>query len=154
MDTALGLGASAPAAGAGVLAGCHGLRAGHASNAGEACVVQRIVGEFVQVDVGPDIVFRPERERIHLYELIRLIPSHHIGSGAEVRLVAADAGDPCPAACQELPEWLYFADEAASVGVALPEPVAMLRGLIFERRRADTDEAYVETLGQDRKSVV
>src|SRR5690625_4471679 len=111
MDTALGLGASAPAAGAGVLAGCHGLRAGHASNAGEACVVQRIVGEFVQVDVGPDIVFRPERERIHLYELIRLIPSHHIGSGAEVRLVAADAGDPCPAACQELPEWLYFRSE-------------------------------------------
>ena len=50
-----------PAAGAHVLAGLDGARAGRAADGGVAAVVQRVVGHAVRAQVVPDVVLRSSR---------------------------------------------------------------------------------------------
>ena len=55
-----------PAAGAEVLAQADGAGAGRAADAGEKLVVQRVVGDVVELDVVPDVAPGPVGQRVDL----------------------------------------------------------------------------------------
>lgn len=67
VKAALGLGSSGPAAGARVFAGAHRAGAMGAADAGEAAIVQRVVGRVMCADVLPYLLGVPVGERIDLY---------------------------------------------------------------------------------------
>src|SRR3954469_21722733 len=94
MDAALELVGSGPAAGAFLLLGRNRAGARNAADRPEADVVQRVVGNLVDRDVGPDALLVPVGERVQLPDLEAVRPLHLRRVGAARGLVAADAGDP------------------------------------------------------------
>src|SRR6266487_3083955 len=94
MDAALELVGAGPAAGALLLLRRDRLGAGDAADRPEADVVQRVVGNVVDVDEGPDALLVPVGERVQLPDLVALGPLHLRGVGAARGLVAPDARDP------------------------------------------------------------
>src|SRR5262245_61275595 len=68
--------------------------AGNAADRTVARLVERVVGNLVHLDVGPDALLVPVRERVHLPDAVALGPLHLRRLRAARRLVAADAGDP------------------------------------------------------------
>ena len=76
VQAALGLLVAAPAAGAGVLAGTDGTRAGPAADARVALRVERVHGDVVGPHVRPDVVAGPGDERVDLDEAEARVPLH------------------------------------------------------------------------------
>ena len=75
MQSALGLGEAAPAAGAVVFSRIHRAGARPAADAGVALIVQGIVGDVVVGDELPDHLLRPVRERTDLHQAELFIPA-------------------------------------------------------------------------------
>src|SRR5687768_8281634 len=94
MDAALGLAKARPAAGALIGVGGHGLGARPASDALVAVVVELVVGQLVDVQIGPHVRLGPGGQRVDLDQAVGVVPFHDAGVGAVGGLVAADGGDP------------------------------------------------------------
>src|SRR5262249_36962043 len=133
VQAALRLRAAAPAAGARVFAFGHGRRARPAADARVAARVQRVHRDVVRAQVVPHRGARPGRERVELDEAEAGVALDHARRGARRRLVAADRGDPGREARERLAQGEDLAQLAAAVRIALPEPVAVGRGLIGDR---------------------
>src|SRR5487761_1494589 len=101
-----------PAAGAHVLAGPDGARAGCAANARIAAVVERVVGHGVLADVAPDCVIGPIGQRIELVQSVLSVPFLQRQRATRDRLRAALPGDPRAPAGEGATERLDLADEA------------------------------------------
>src|SRR5580704_19641623 len=114
-----------PAAGAFVLAGLYRTRAGRATNARKAAVMQRVVGQPLFADVLPDLVFRPLEQRTYLVKAIFAVPFHGRRLSAAGRLSTPDAGNPGAAAGDGAAEGLHLAHTATSATLieAVAEPV-------------------------------
>src|SRR2546428_6304565 len=84
-----------PAAGALVLAGDGGARAGFAADRGVPALVQRVIWEVVLVDVRPDLVLGPRGQRRDLCQALVLgVGRDDWSRRARRSLLAAQAGDP------------------------------------------------------------
>src|SRR3954452_5487541 len=94
MDATFELVGARPAAGALLFLRGRRPRARDAPDRAEADVVERVVGNLVDLDVGPDPLLVPVGERVQLPGLVALRPLHLRRGRAAGRLVAADAGDP------------------------------------------------------------
>src|SRR6266571_3078039 len=94
MDPALELVGAGPAAGALLFLRARRARAGNAADRAEADVVQGVVGNLVDGDVGPDSLLVPVGERVQLPDAVALRPLHLRRRRAARRLVAANPGDP------------------------------------------------------------
>src|SRR5215207_2983862 len=121
VNAALELVRARPAAGALLLLRRDRPGAGDASDRAEADVVEVVVRNLVDPDVGPDALLVPVRERVQLPDLVALRPLHLRRGRAARRLVAPDAGDPGVVGLQRLQQRLDLADMTAAVGVAIPE---------------------------------
>src|SRR5439155_10483223 len=97
-----------PAPGPGILAGLHRTGAVGAADTRIVLVVERIVGDLVQLDVGPDVLGRPPGERVELDQSELQVPFDQLGVRARGRLLASDAGDPGPIAVQRARQRLYL----------------------------------------------
>src|SRR5881275_1408684 len=106
MDAALELVGAGPAAGALLFLGRDRPRARDAPDRAEADVVKRVVGNLVDLDVGPDALLVPVGERVQLPDLVALRPLHLRRGRAARRLVAADAGDPAVVGLERLQQRL------------------------------------------------
>src|SRR5437667_191458 len=93
--------------------------------------VERVVGDLVQLDVGPDVLPFPFGERVELDQLELRVPFDQLGVRARGRLLAADAGDPGFVAFQNPRQRLHLPLVAALVRLAFPELVAELLGLLL-----------------------
>src|SRR5262249_16308301 len=109
VQAALGLGEIFPAAGPRILSrpdrGC----AVGAADAWIITVMQCIIGNFVDPNVGPDILPSPLRERIDLDQLKFLIPFDQLCIGSRGRLIPPDPGDPCVEPLEHSNEGLHLA---------------------------------------------
>src|SRR5438093_4067689 len=74
MDTALELVGAGPAAGALLLARRRRPGAGDAPDRAIARLVQRVVGNLVDLDVGPDALLVPVRKRVELPDAVAVRP--------------------------------------------------------------------------------
>ena len=93
MQTALGLGGPAPAAGAFILARRHRPRAWPAADAGIALVVQRIVRD-VSATIRAHTSFLVHGQGADFHQAELLVPLHNRGIGPRRTLIAANAGGP------------------------------------------------------------
>src|SRR5260370_1517404 len=82
-----------PTAGAHVLAGRDGARAGRAADGAITLRVQRILGHLPLARILPDLRLAPVRERAQLEEAA-LVDLHRLDLGAGGRRLAAQARDP------------------------------------------------------------
>src|SRR3954465_12324117 len=130
MDAAFQLVPAGPAAGARLFLGARRPRARDAPDRAEADVVERVVGNLVDRDVGPDALLVPVGQGMQLPGLVPLRPLHLRGGRATRRLVAADAGDPGVVGLERLEQRLDLADVAAAVGIGLPQVRALLLVLL------------------------
>src|SRR6476661_10105409 len=130
MDAAFELVGARPAAGALLLLRGRRPRARDAPDRAEADVVEWVVGNLVDRDVGPDALLVPVGERVQLPDLVALGPLHLRRLRAARRLVAADAGDPGVVRLERVQQRLDLADVAAAVGVGLPEVRTLLLVLL------------------------
>src|SRR5213595_2081097 len=94
MDAALELVGAGPAACALLLVGCGRAGAGDAADRPVAGLVQRVVRDLVDLDVGPDALLVPVGERVELPDAVAVRPLQLRRRRAARRLVSADAGDP------------------------------------------------------------
>src|SRR5262245_10811038 len=138
VQAALDLFLTRPAAGARVLAWHHLARAVRASDRRVVPVVQRVVGNLVLANVGPDVVEAPVRQRVRLHESELLVPLDLLRVRPRGGLVAADAGDPGVDLAERALQGLDLANRAALVGSALPKLVTVQPRLLLE---ADVVEA-------------
>src|SRR2546421_5232641 len=164
VDPALELVGAGPAARALLLARAHRPRARDAPDRRIAGVVQRVVRDLVDVDVGLDALRVPVDERLDLPDAVPLAPLDAARTGPRRRLLPADAGDPGVVAGERTLERLDLPNVAALVGARLPEtvrrvdwperreleavaldqPVARLVRLGEEHHRVDLDDVHVE----------
>src|SRR5690348_14106413 len=119
VDPALQLVRPGPAACPLLLVGCDRPGAGDAADRAVARLVQRGVGNLVDLDVRPDALLVPVRERAHLPHAVALRPLELGRLRTAWGLVAADARDPRVIRVESLEQRLDLADLAASVRVAL-----------------------------------
>src|SRR6478752_67277 len=129
VDAALDLVRARPASGA-VAARVGAVRA---SDRGVAAIVQRVVGDVVGGDVGPDVALGPVGQRVELPQAVLAVPVQLGRVGAPGRLIAAQPGDPGVDVGEGLVERRDLADRAAAVGVAVPQRLAVPLGLLVER---------------------
>src|SRR5205085_5963519 len=142
----------------------HGPRARDASDRRVPGVVQGVVRDLVDVDVGLDALRVPVDERLDLPDAVPLAPLDAPRAGPGRRLLAADAGDPGVVAGERTLERLDLPDVAALVRLRLPEPVgrvdrperrelqavaldqalARLVRLREEHQRVELDDVHVE----------
>src|SRR5438105_15704545 len=122
VDTALELVRAGPAARTLVLARPDGARAGNAPDGRIAPIVERVVRDLVDVDVGVDALGVPVGERLDLPDPVALAPLHLLRAGAGRALLAPDAGDPGVVAGEGPLERLDLPDRAATIRIGLPEP--------------------------------
>src|SRR5436189_6091060 len=83
-----------PAASALLLVGRGRPGAGNAADRAIARLVQRVVRNLVDLDVGPDALLVPVGERVELPDAVAVRPLQLRRRRAARRLVSADAGDP------------------------------------------------------------
>src|SRR5258705_672869 len=121
VDAALELVRAGPASRSLVLAFDDGAGARDATDGRIACVVQRVVGNLVDVDVRLDALRVPVDDGLDLPDAVPLRPFDPLCVGARQRLLAADAGDPRVVGSQRTLERLDLADVTAAIGVGLPE---------------------------------
>src|SRR5919206_157175 len=101
----------------------HGPRARDAPDRRVPGVVQRVVRDLVDLDVGLDALRVPVDERLDLPDAVPLAPLDPARAGPGRRLLAADAGDPGVVAGERPLERLDLPDGAAVVRLRLPEPL-------------------------------
>src|SRR6266550_7387633 len=106
MDAAFELVGAGPAAGALLFLGPGRARARDAADRAEADVVERVVRDLVDGDVGPDALLVPVGEGVQLPDVIALRPLHLRGGRAARRLVAAVPGVPCSLGLGSFPKRL------------------------------------------------
>src|SRR5919109_2718695 len=123
VDPALELPRARPATGALVLARRHRPRARDAPDRRVAGVVEWVVRDLVDVDVGLHALRVPVDERLHLPDAVALAPLDPPRAGSRRRLLPADAGDPRVVARERPLERLDLADVAAAVRIGFPQPV-------------------------------
>src|ERR1700722_2076612 len=99
-----------PAPRALVLARLYRTRAGRATNARKAAVMQGVIRQPLLADVVPDLVFRPFEQGAHLVQAISAIPLHGSGQGTAGRLAPPDARHPRSAAGDGAAEGFHLAD--------------------------------------------
>src|SRR5947209_1084743 len=116
MNAAFGLAASAPAAGALVLAGAHAARARHAADRGKALGDHRMARQASLLDIGEDVRRAPADQRIDLHPLALGFEQGQAGAGRA--LEALSSGDPGVVARKRLAERADLPDLAAPIGVA------------------------------------
>src|SRR5436190_3245676 len=85
-----------PATRADVLPWKDGTRARRTTDARVAAIVQRIVGNGMSANVGPDFVLAPVSKRIELGDATHCVELLDFQLGARYCLRAPLAGDPCP----------------------------------------------------------
>src|SRR4051794_9587057 len=95
--------------------------AGNAADGAIPRLVQRVVGNLVHLDVRPDALLVPVRERVHFPDVVALRPLELRRLRAARRLVAADARDPGAVGAEGGEQGLALGDLTAGVGVALQE---------------------------------
>src|SRR6266480_5182077 len=83
-----------PAAGTLLLVGRGRPGTGDAADRAVAGLVQRVVRNLVDMDVGPDALLVPVGERVELPDVVAVRPLQLRRRRAARRLVSADAGDP------------------------------------------------------------
>src|SRR5204862_4711712 len=126
------------AAGSSILAGA-GLRcAGHASDRRIALVVKWVVGHVVVLDVVPDSLVVPVRQRVQLPEPETLVPAELGCVCPGLRIDPADSRDPALGAVERLAHSLNLSDSAAGVRIAAPEVSAIP---LLLRLESDSGEA-------------
>src|SRR3989442_6248177 len=133
VDSALELVGAGPAAGALLLVRADRARARYAADRAEADVVERVVRDLVDGDVGPDALLVPVREWVQLPDVVALRPLHLRGGRPARRLVAPDSRDPRAVGLERLEERLDPPDVAAAGPVGLPEVRALLPVLLRHR---------------------
>src|SRR2546423_1910469 len=121
VDAALELVGAGPAAGALLLVSRGRPRAGDAADRTVASLVQGVVRNLVDLDVGPDALLVPVRQRVDLPDAVALGPLQLRRVGAARRLIAPDAGDPGVVRLERREQRLDLADVTATVGIGLPE---------------------------------
>src|SRR6476620_6720763 len=121
MDAAFELVRPGPPSGTLVLAGKNRARAGDAADRRIARVVQRVVGNFVDVDVRLDALRVPVHDGLDLPDPVALGPLDALRVGPCQSLLAADAGDPRVVRRERTLERLDLADVTAAVRVGLPQ---------------------------------
>ena len=97
--------------------------------------MQFVVGNFIDTNVGPDILPRPLREGIDFDQLKFLVPFDQLRIGSCGRLIPPDPGDPCVEFFEYSGERLHFAQLATLIGMARPQRVTMLSGLLVRRQQ-------------------
>src|SRR4051794_19254012 len=155
MDAALELVRAGPAARSLVLALDDGTGARDAADGRIARVVQRVVGNLVDLDVRLDAFGVPVDYGLNLPDAVALRPFDPLRVGACQRLLAADAGDPRVVGSQRPLERLDLANVATAVGVLLPEVRPFLDGLLrdgdhlgaLEPEPVALDEAVARLVG-------
>src|SRR5439155_2561749 len=110
-----------PAAGALLLVGRGRPGTGNAADRAIARLVQRVVRNLVDLDVGPDVLLVPVGERMELPDAVAVRPLELRRRRAARCLVAADARDPGVVRAQRLEQRLDLADVAAAIGIRFPE---------------------------------
>src|SRR5918994_4263295 len=136
VQSALGLLEPGPAARPGVLADGRLPGAVGAADRRVALVVQRVVGDVVLVDVGPDLLLRPIGEWVQLPEPEAPVPAELRRPSARLGVRAANAGDPQIDGGEGGAHRLDLADSAARIGVSSPELVPVEARLLLERDAA------------------
>src|SRR6188508_1970242 len=127
---ALQLVRAGPAACPFLLVGRDGPGAGDAADRTISGLVQRVVGNLVHLDVGPDLLLVPVGERVELPDTVALRPLELRGLGAARRLIAPDARDPGVVGLEGGQQRLDLPDVTAAIGVALPEIRPLLAMLL------------------------
>src|SRR5579871_1627244 len=94
VKAALQLCEGGPASGALAFVVANDSGAGPAADARIALIVQRVVRDFVDGDIGPDIALGPVGERIDFDQVELGVPLHDGGPGSVRGLVATDRADP------------------------------------------------------------
>ncbi len=145
---------------------------GNAADRAVPRVVQRVVRDLVDGDVGLDALRVPVDERVDLPDAVALRPLHLGRLRAARRLLPPDARDPGAVGLERGQQRLDLADVAAAVGIPLPqvwpllhvllghgddgrrgqqlqavaldEPVARLIGLAEEELRVELDDRDLE----------
>src|ERR687886_2392971 len=126
MDAALELVRAGPAPGPLVLAGRDRAGARHAADRRVAAIVERVVRDLVDVDVGLDALGVPVDERLDLPDAVPLRPLHLLRVRPRRALLAPDAGDPGAVRGERAFERLDLPDVATAVGVGRPEAVGRI----------------------------
>ena len=104
-----------------------------AADTGIVAVMQFVVRNFVDTNVGPNILPRPLREWIDFDQLKSLIPFDQLRIGSRGRLISPDPGDPSVESLEHAGERLHFAQLTTLIGMACPQGFAMLSGLLVRR---------------------
>src|SRR5262245_15743852 len=123
VDPALELAAAGPAAGPLVLARDNRSGAGNAADRRVAAIVQRVVRDLVDVDVGLHAFGVPIDDRLHLPDAVAFGPFDLLRAGAAQRLLPADPGHPGVVGRERALERLDLSDLAAAVRVRLPQAI-------------------------------
>ena len=89
-------------------------------------IVQRVVRNFIDLDVRPYVGPRPPDQWIHFHQFKCLIPLDQPGVGSGRRLLPSDARDPCIISLEDACERFDFAQLATAVRIARPQGLAML----------------------------
>src|SRR5438034_6685678 len=140
MDAAFELVRARPAAGALLLVRARRAGARDAADRAVAGVVERVVRNLVDLDVGPDPLLVPVGERVHLVNAVALGPLDLRRPRAARRLVPANARDPRVVRSQRGDERLDLADVAAAVRIALPQVRALRAMLLRDGRDLRPDQ--------------
>src|SRR5699024_5321407 len=133
MNTALHLIRSSPAPGPFILAIKNRLRAGYASYTRITLVVQRIIGQFIYMDIVPYLFGGPGCKRVNFDYLISGIPFHNLCLLAGLRLASPHAAYPGLLVRQKPAQRQDFSDVAACVRIFCPKLFPILFCLFFQR---------------------
>src|SRR3954447_17018555 len=134
MNAALELVRAGPTARPLFLVGVDRPRARDAPDRPIAHVVQQVVRNLVDLNIGPNSLLVPVRERMDLPDAVALRPFELRRLRPARRLVPADAGDPGVVGLERAQKRLDLPDVAAAVGVALPQVRALGAMLLGDRR--------------------
>jgi hypothetical protein len=94
MQPALRFRKAGPPAASGIFAGQDGPRAVRAPETGIALIVQGIVRNLVLLDVGPDLIVCPTRQRVKFDQRERRVPFNDFCLRPRERLFTTNACDP------------------------------------------------------------
>src|ERR1700682_6383115 len=139
-----------PAARTNVLTRKDRARARRATDAGITAIVQRVVGNCVIANVGPDLVLAPIGQRIELAYRVRRVDLLDFDRATRHRLRAPLAGDPGASSGKRPSQRLGLADGAA----ALSQLDAMVESVDTVVARVGFDRLRIGAVHLDRNPIV
>src|SRR3954452_7857933 len=148
VDAALQLVRARPAPRALLLVGPDRPGAGDAPDRPVPGVVQRVEGDLVDRNIGPDSLFVPVGERVQLPDVVPLGPLDLRRARTARRLVPTDARYPRVVRLKRAHERLDLADVAEAVGIALPEVRPLLAVLLGDRDHLRPDQVDAVALDE------